>query len=123
MELLHFNVILMASNKHSVDGFFSDLVLRASLQASRPSLLSVLGYMSSMSHHTNKTSSDMGAYLVLRRLTKLRKSVVSTKMCSCERASGPGNFSVKADKWIVAELDPAVITLNLQPGLCVLTRP
>ena len=44
-------------------------------------------------------------------------------MCSCERASGPGNFLVKADKWIVAELDPAVITLNLQSGLCVLTRP
>ena len=102
----------MASNIHSEDGFISDLVLSASLQASRPSLLSILGYMASMSHDTNKTSSDMGAYLVLRRLAKLRKSVVSTKICSCERASGPRNFSVKADKWIVAELDPAIITLK-----------
>ena len=77
MELLHSNVILMASNKHSVDGFISDLVLSASLQTSRPSLLSILGYMASMSCDTNKTYSDMGAYLVLTRLTILRKSVVS----------------------------------------------
>ena len=73
-EWLLFKQIFIASKIQVVDGIMFSLAFKAFLNAKRPSLLSMLGNIETMSHETSKVPVGKGT-LVLRCSILLRRSV------------------------------------------------
>ena len=111
IELLHSNVILMASSKHSILGDVCSLWSKASLQAARLTLLSILGYIEITSHDTSKVPAGNGENLLLISVTLLRRAVISMSICGSFLAQRCKKYSVNNDKFSTTVPLPDVINL------------
>ena len=101
----------MASSKHSVLGDVCSLRSKTSLQAARPTLLSILGYIEITSHDTSKVPAGNGENLLLISVTLLRRAVVSMSICGSFLTQGCKKYSVNNDKFSTAVPLPDVINL------------
>ena len=123
IELLHSSVILIALSKHSVQGDVCFLRSRASLEAAKPTSLSVLVYIEITSYDTSKVPAGNGENLLIISVILLKRAVVSMGIFGYFLTQGCRKFSVNNDKFSTAVPFPEVISLIRLFGLWVLIKP